>query len=67
MLSFQSGTDSHEMSVDYGEGGYTLRRAGDDAAVALAAPDDGTVTELRYAVGDQVAEGAQLVGFEQAG
>ncbi len=33
----------------------------------LAAPGDGTVTELRYAVGDQVAEGAQLVGFEQAG
>jgi 3-methylcrotonyl-CoA carboxylase alpha subunit len=166
VLSFQSGRDSHEVTVEYGVDGYTLRRAGDgdveplaltslvlagtrlsglaggrsvavsavfagetlhlfDAAghlplhyepplahagddadeggrltapmpgkviallveagarvhkgqpVAvieamkmehtLAAPGDGTVTELRYAVGDQVAEGAQLVGFEQAG
>ena len=29
----------------------------------LSAPSDGEVTELPFAVGDQVAEGAQLVGF----
>ena len=29
----------------------------------LSAPSDGEVTGLPYAVGDQVAEGAQLVGF----
>jgi 3-methylcrotonyl-CoA carboxylase alpha subunit len=32
----------------------------------LAAPGDGEVTELPYGVGDQVAEGAQLVGFRAA-
>jgi len=30
----------------------------------LAAPADGTVKSLRYAVGEQVAEGAELVEFE---
>jgi 3-methylcrotonyl-CoA carboxylase alpha subunit len=29
----------------------------------IAAPADGETTELLYAVGDQVAEGAQLIGF----
>jgi 3-methylcrotonyl-CoA carboxylase alpha subunit len=29
----------------------------------IAAPADGTVSELLYAVGDQVAEGAELVRF----
>jgi len=29
----------------------------------LAAPADGEVIELRYAVGDQVTEGAELIGF----
>jgi 3-methylcrotonyl-CoA carboxylase alpha subunit len=32
----------------------------------LKAPSDGTVTQLRYQVGDQVAEGVELVGFEAA-
>jgi 3-methylcrotonyl-CoA carboxylase alpha subunit len=32
----------------------------------IAAPADGKVTELRYRVGDQVAEGAALIGFEPA-
>jgi 3-methylcrotonyl-CoA carboxylase alpha subunit len=32
----------------------------------IAAPVDGKVTELRYRVGDQVAEGAALIGFEPA-
>jgi 3-methylcrotonyl-CoA carboxylase alpha subunit len=32
----------------------------------IAAPGDGEVTELLYAVGDQVAEGAQLIGFAPA-
>ncbi|MDG5493517.1 acetyl/propionyl/methylcrotonyl-CoA carboxylase subunit alpha [Niveispirillum sp. BGYR6] len=32
----------------------------------LKAPADGTVTHLRYQVGDQVAEGLELVGFEAA-
>lgn len=32
----------------------------------LKAPADGTVTHLRYQVGDQVAEGVELVGFEAA-
>jgi 3-methylcrotonyl-CoA carboxylase alpha subunit len=32
----------------------------------LKAPSDGTVTHLRYQVGDQVAEGVELVGFEAA-
>ena len=30
----------------------------------LAAPADGTVKSLRYAVGEQVPEGAELVEFE---
>ena len=30
----------------------------------LAAPADGTVKSVRYAVGEQVAEGAELVEFE---
>ncbi|HMN84033.1 MAG TPA: acetyl/propionyl/methylcrotonyl-CoA carboxylase subunit alpha, partial [Burkholderiaceae bacterium] len=164
LLSFQARADSHEVSVEYGAEGFTMRRAGDDEPITLggltltgtrldglaggralavsavfadetlhlfdaaghlplhyepplahagddageggrltapmpgkviallveagakvhkgqpvavieamkmehtlAAPGDGTVTDLRYAVGDQVAEGAQLVGFEQAG
>ena len=33
----------------------------------LAAPADGTVKTVRYAVGEQVAEGAELVEFEAAG
>jgi 3-methylcrotonyl-CoA carboxylase alpha subunit len=32
----------------------------------LAAPRDGTVAELLYAVGDQVAEGAELLRLEKA-
>ncbi|MFV3073472.1 acetyl-CoA carboxylase biotin carboxylase subunit [Niveispirillum fermenti] len=32
----------------------------------LKAPADGKVTHLRYAVGDQVGEGVELVGFEAA-
>lgn len=32
----------------------------------LKAPSDGIVTHLRYAVGDQVSEGVELVGFEAA-
>jgi len=32
----------------------------------IAAPSDGEVTALVYAVGDQVAEGAQLIGFAPA-
>ena len=32
----------------------------------IAAPADGKVTELRYRVGDQVDEGAALIGFEPA-
>ncbi|WP_029011809.1 acetyl/propionyl/methylcrotonyl-CoA carboxylase subunit alpha [Niveispirillum irakense] len=32
----------------------------------LKAPADGKVTDLRYQVGDQVAEGVELVGFEAA-
>jgi len=32
----------------------------------IAAPADGTVTALRYAAGDAVEEGAELVGFEPA-
>ena len=31
----------------------------------LAAPADGTVKSLRYAVGEQVPEGAELVEFEE--
>jgi len=30
----------------------------------LAAPADGTVKTVRYAVGEQVIEGAELVEFE---
>jgi 3-methylcrotonyl-CoA carboxylase alpha subunit len=30
----------------------------------IAAPADGIVDEVRYAVGDQVAEGAQLLAFK---
>jgi len=30
----------------------------------IIAPGDGVVSELLYAVGDQVAEGAELVRFE---
>jgi len=30
----------------------------------IVAPGDGVVSELLYAVGDQVAEGAELVRFE---
>jgi 3-methylcrotonyl-CoA carboxylase alpha subunit len=33
----------------------------------LAAPTDGTVKGVRYAVGEQVAEGAELVEFEPTG
>ena len=33
----------------------------------LAAPADGTVKAVRYGVGEQVAEGAELVEFEDAG
>ncbi len=33
----------------------------------LAAPADGTVKTVRYAVGEQVAEGAELVEFEDGG
>ena len=32
----------------------------------IAAPANGEVSELLYAVGDQVAEGAQLIGFAVA-
>jgi 3-methylcrotonyl-CoA carboxylase alpha subunit len=32
----------------------------------IAAPRDGVVQELLYAVGDQVQEGAQLLAFETA-
>ena len=32
----------------------------------IAAPADGRITELRYRLGDQVAEGATLIGFEAA-
>jgi 3-methylcrotonyl-CoA carboxylase alpha subunit len=32
----------------------------------VTAPRDGTVARLPYAAGDQVAEGAELVGFEAA-
>jgi 3-methylcrotonyl-CoA carboxylase alpha subunit len=32
----------------------------------IAAPANGTVEELLYAVGDQVAEGAQLLAFKVA-
>jgi 3-methylcrotonyl-CoA carboxylase alpha subunit len=32
----------------------------------IAAPADGRITELRYRTGDQVAEGAALIGFEAA-
>ena len=31
---------------------------------SIAAPADGEVTGLPYAVGDQVAEGAELIGFK---
>jgi 3-methylcrotonyl-CoA carboxylase alpha subunit len=31
----------------------------------LTAPADGTVKSVRYAVGEQVAEGAELVEFEE--
>jgi 3-methylcrotonyl-CoA carboxylase alpha subunit len=30
----------------------------------ISAPADGKITELHYRVGDQVAEGAALIGFE---
>jgi 3-methylcrotonyl-CoA carboxylase alpha subunit len=33
----------------------------------LTAPADGTVKSVRYAVGEQVPEGAELVEFETAG
>jgi len=33
---------------------------------AIAAPADGVVEDLLYAVGDQVAEGAQLLEFKAA-
>ncbi|MGB6054423.1 MAG: biotin/lipoyl-containing protein, partial [Burkholderiaceae bacterium] len=32
----------------------------------ISAPADGSVEELLYAVGDQVAEGAQLLSFKAA-
>jgi len=32
----------------------------------IAAPDDGRVTAVHYAVGAQVEEGAQLIGFENS-
>jgi 3-methylcrotonyl-CoA carboxylase alpha subunit len=30
----------------------------------ITAPDDGVVEDVLYAVGDQVAEGAQLLSFK---